>query len=196
MTKQSRQKIKYTDEALSAAVSTSCSVAESLFKLIGRHPSSGIYKTFYKRVQQAGIDTSHFTGMAYLKSKKRKSIPKGNEHGAWKGYGEISSELFHSYEVGAQRRNLEFNISIETIWELFLEQRRCCALTGWELSFAPSSERKSEGTASLDRIDSSKGYIIGNIQWTHKDVNLLKNRFAQSYFLEICEAVSQHRTFP
>jgi hypothetical protein len=46
-------------------------------------------------------------------------------------------------------------------------------------------------TASLDRIDSSKGYIEGNVQWIHKHINKMKNNFNESYFIEICKKISQ-----
>ena len=53
---------------------------------------------------------------------------------------------------------------------------------------------KSTGirTASLDRIDSSKGYVPGNIQWVHKDVNWMKGSFTQEYFVNICKKISKN----
>jgi len=45
-------------------------------------------------------------------------------------------------------------------------------------------------TASLDRIDSSKGYVKGNLQWVHKDINMMKNHYNQKYFIEICKKVA------
>jgi hypothetical protein len=44
-------------------------------------------------------------------------------------------------------------------------------------------------TASLDRIDSSKGYIIGNVQWAHKMVNRMKNDMPQEEFIEFCRDI-------
>ena len=41
-------------------------------------------------------------------------------------------------------------------------------------------------TASVDRIDSSKGYIADNIQILHKDINVMKWDFTQDYFLHLC----------
>lgn len=47
----------------------------------------------------------------------------------------------------------------------------------------------SHGTASLDRIDSSKGYIEGNVQWVHKYVNVMKWDFSMEEFLDICRKI-------
>jgi hypothetical protein len=49
---------------------------------------------------------------------------------------------------------------------------------------------KQGRTASLDRVDSVTGYIPSNVQWVHKDINLMKNRFGQAYFRELCRRVS------
>ena len=39
-----------------------------------------------------------------------------------------------------------------------------------------------KGTASLDRIDSTKGYVRGNIQWVHKDINWFKRDYPKISF--------------
>lgn len=45
-------------------------------------------------------------------------------------------------------------------------------------------------TASLDRIDSGKGYEVGNVQWLHKDVNMMKRHYSTDYFKHLCRLVS------
>lgn len=46
---------------------------------------------------------------------------------------------------------------------------------------------------SLDRIDSSKGYIPGNIQWVHKDVNSLKSNFDEEESIKWCTMIAEYR---
>jgi hypothetical protein len=48
----------------------------------------------------------------------------------------------------------------------------------------------ADQTASLDRIDSSKGYEIDNIQWVHVMVNMCKNKYPQDKFVEMCKAIA------
>ena len=60
------------------------------------------------------------------------------------------------------------------------------------LSFQ-SSSRVSDGTASLDRIDSSKGYTIDNVQWVHKKVNMMKKDMSDSEFIAWCNEISSYR---
>jgi len=78
---------------------------------------------------------------------------------------------------------------------LFLQQNRKCALSGLELKFANSAkeQRNHKGTtASLDRICSSKGYVAGNVQWVHKDVNFMKQHYPQDYFVELCGKITKN----
>lgn len=59
------------------------------------------------------------------------------------------------------------------------------------LTFAPT-HRGTVGTASLDRTDSTNGYVDGNIQWVHKNVNLAKHSLSQDDFIELCSSVASH----
>ena len=91
---------------------------------------------------------------------------------------------------GAKRRNLEFAIDPQYVWELFLTQNRKCALSGKEIGFGELCH--SVATASLDRIDNSQGYVVGNVQWVHKDLNRMRNSFDVEYFVETCRQVAAY----
>lgn len=121
----------------------------------------------------------------------------------WKGYGEIGKNLFTSYERSAAKRSIQFNVTIEEIWKRFLEQHRLCAITNIPLTmYSRIPQRKGvvgnrggivgsrvNGTASLDRIDSTKGYTMDNVQWVHKRINVMKLDMSQEEFIEWCELV-------
>lgn len=108
--------------------------------------------------------------------------------------GKISANSFHHAKSGAKRRKIEFNITQQDMWDKFVSQDGKCNLTGWDIDIADTvyGQRHGESTASLDRIDSDKGYEIDNIQWLHKDVNRLKQIFSQERTLEICKAIAEH----
>lgn len=97
-----------------------------------------------------------------------------------KGVGELSKTRFSRIRHGAKLRELEFNITIEEIWNLFIKQNRKCALSGIILKFKD---------ASLDRIDNNKGYIFNNTQWVHVDINFMKQAYDQDYFIKTCELI-------
>jgi len=106
-----------------------------------------------------------------------------------KRIGEIPLSHLSSIKQNAIKRNLCFTVSEEFLWDLFLKQNRRCSLSGELLVFTkgsyPSGSR-SETTASLDRIDSSKGYEEGNVTWVHKDLNRMKWELSREVFLEWC----------
>ena len=58
----------YTEQQLREAVSTSKSIRQVLAKL-GLKEAGGNYSTTKKRISQAGIDTTHFTGQGWKKDK-------------------------------------------------------------------------------------------------------------------------------
>lgn len=124
--------------------------------------------------------------------------PKKHEKPNWTGYGEISGDFWRDIERGANgekgRKPINFDIAIEDMWELFLLQDRKCALSGLSISMNYRGQRYSSNgkihTASLDRIDSSLGYVEGNVQWVHKDINMMKRIYDQDYFIELCKLVA------
>lgn len=109
----------------------------------------------------------------------------------WSGCGELSGGYWSVVIAGAKQRNLPINITIKDAWNLFKKQKGKCALSGVDLVL-PSLSKDAHKTASLDRIDSTKGYVKGNVQWIHKDINWMKNRFIQSEFVEWCRKIVKH----
>lgn len=128
---------------------------------------------------------------------------RGPNHKDWRGHGEISLEYFNSCKrraAGGGKFNKppkEFTVTIEYVWDLFLKQNRKCALSGAELTFDPYGcgkkyKETNKMTASLDRINSEKGYVPGNVQWIHKHINSMKNEFSQEKLIEYCKLIAKN----
>lgn len=115
---------------------------------------------------------------------------KSSEHRQWTGVGEISGTWFRAHitreNSQTARTKVPVTVTKEQLWELFLKQGRRCALTGLELTIGPHRQNN----ASVDRIDSSRGYEIDNIQFVHKDINMMKRWYNQDYFIKMCGMVS------
>jgi hypothetical protein len=109
----------------------------------------------------------------------------------WKGYEEISGDVWFRITSGASRRKLDFDLTVEEIWELFLGQDRRCAISGVPIHFS-RNRIKSGITASLDRIDSSKGYVLENVHWVHKDINKMKLDTDLNQFIHWCKVIAEH----
>ena len=119
----------------------------------------------------------------------------GSNNYAWSGCGEISGEMFSTIRRNALVRGIKYSVSKDYLWDLFLKQNRKCVLSGLPLTFSKTNPTRTHNTsASLDRIDSSKGYIEGNVQWIHKDVNRMKNHYPEDYFIKLCGLIFNHST--
>lgn len=103
-------------------------------------------------------------------------------HPNFKGFGNIPLKYFNSVRVGSKRRGLTFGLTIEYVDFLLEKQQFKCALSGLPIYL----RNKGDKTASLDRIDSSKGYEVGNVQWLHKKVNDLKSNYSDEDFVTLC----------
>lgn len=100
---------------------------------------------------------------------------RGQNNKLYKGCHLLSGETWCFIKQNAKQRNIEFDITIEYAWELFEYQQRKCALSNIIITLSPTGiDRVKKQTASLDRIDSSTGYIEGNVQWVHKHINRIK----------------------
>lgn len=120
------------------------------------------------------------------KSPNRKNKLQDNH--LWKGYEEIPQAWFSKYFQRSNRHRTG-TITIQDIWHLYLKQGKKCALSGVPISFQKTKQGYS---ASIDRIDSNKEYDIDNVQLVHKDINLMKNRFDQTYYINMCKLVANN----
>lgn len=81
---------------------------------------------------------------------------------------------------GAERKGLDFDLTHIYLKELWDRQEGKCALTGVSLVMnrnRAKADLKSIYYGSVDRIDSKKGYVIGNVQFVALGINYMKNNF-------------------
>ena len=167
-----------------------------------RNPKTGhLYRTdyFYECVcacgrsavvKRAALVTNHVKSCGCLKPGRRLRA----KHPSWRGCGEISLTMWKYTQGLAKKRGIPFELTIEDAWERFEQQKGRCALSGIPLTFVGSTSTVSpDTTASLDRIDNTKGYTSNNIQWLHKAVNRMKWDYDQEDFIRWCRAVSVYK---
>lgn len=126
--------------------------------------------------------------------KSRYDKTRGKNSVLFTGYEEIGGKLWGTIKRRASRRGYKVEVDLEYVWDLYLCQDRKCALSGLPISFGISNGKTSDTTASLDRIDSSKGYVEGNVQWVHKALNIMKNVIDNTVFVNLCRKVAATNT--
>jgi len=156
-------------------------------------------KHFYKCKCECGKSTKVNRGN--LKSLHTKSCGcllhlKGKNNKGWKGFKGISGQYWSHIKEGAKSRNLEFTITMEEIWNMYESQNGRCVLTDLPINLPRHKSNGLRHTASLDRINNTIGYVYGNIQWIHKDINRSKSKISQDRFIELCLLVTKNNSTP
>lgn len=106
---------------------------------------------------------------------------------------DISLTIYKRLIREADRKGIKFDLTVEYLQDLFEKQNKECIYTGIKLNIEPSISKKESrilNTASLDRIDSKKGYIKNNVQWIHKDINYMKFNFSNKKFIDLCTLIA------
>jgi hypothetical protein len=111
---------------------------------------------------------------------------------------DFSSFRFHLRKVKNRCRyrkdNREISITVEDLKNQWNKQKGVCPYTGWTLNTpnATSQIHKLPITpyrASVDRIDSSKGYTVENIEFVSLIYQFAKNIWSGDEVIKFCEAV-------
>lgn len=83
----------------------------------------------------------------------------------------------------------DFNITPEYLTQLYNKNNKC-ALSGIDLT-VDLTKTVQQQNISIDRIDSSKGYIEGNIQLVDKKINMMKGILDNQEFIDLCCKVAE-----
>lgn len=92
--------------------------------------------------------------------------------------------MYNKAKLYADMRDIPWHLTVE---DMFSNFKPVCALSGMPISIDYDNT-----TASLDRIDSTLAYTVDNIQWLHKDINMLKNKYSQHKFIEMCIMIADN----
>ncbi len=109
---------------------------------------------------------------------------KRHQNANWKGYGKVGGTEYNNMKRRAIKKGYAVEVTIEDLSALFEAQGEKCALTG-----IPLTIHSGKGNGSIDRIDSKKGYVKGNVQWVDKRVNMMKNAIPEAEFVELCRLI-------
>ena len=80
---------------------------------------------------------------------------------------------------------------MKQLWE---DQQGICPFSGVKLILNAYTNifKDQRYSASLDRIDSNKCYIKGNVRWVSRAINHLKNNMTDEHLIEFLKIISDN----
>lgn len=128
----------------------------------------------------------------FIDGHKSNGRPRANIYSPFRRF------LFTTKNNRSKKRNLDYNLTVEYLYDLWNSQSGLCALSGREMLLPRDSsdmnfhKMKSPWKASIDRLDNSKGYIQGNVRFISVIANYAKNIYSDDDVIEFCRSVSEY----
>lgn len=125
-----------------------------------------------------------------------KNVPRKRSYEHLKLY-QKKANPFLFYLRTIRKRYKEINITIDDLIEQWDKQEGICPYSGIKLLLASSRNTHINPIyrASLDRIDSNKGYIKGNIQFTSTSINYMKNSMSHEDTIKLCKLITKNYVY-
>jgi hypothetical protein len=152
-------------------------------------------KAEYNRRIRVKPDTKFFCSRTCTVKYKNKVSPSDAKH--LNGYVRQSDEHspFRYFVRKARNRKHDYDIDVAYLKELWEEQGGICPISGVKMKLYKNSVEwsKDKGNPykpSLDRIDSSIGYVKGNVQFVCYIANMAKQSWLDETLIEFCKFVA------
>lgn len=131
-----------------------------------------------------------YTTIYYEKHKEKlvKYRTDYNRNNPRKAYRSLDARFHQLIKTATYRNKFEVCLTVEDIKILWQKQEGRCVYT--KLPLLATANQLN--TVSLDRIDSSKGYVAGNVQLVCSAVNKMKSNMTETQFIDLCLLVAQN----
>lgn len=145
-----------------------------------------------KIYRQNNKDKTREQGRKYRKKNKDKINGRRRKHRQKNTQGEDSyiKELISNLQLKDKKKKRSSNIDFDYIKELQKKQNNKCMYSGVDLIW-----KKKSGIyqGTIDRIDSSKGHIKGNVQLVTIPVNRFKSDLSHTNFLKLIDTMKNKK---
>lgn len=149
------------------------------------NPQTVLIETLISGLEQKKIvDVKSAKKKAYL---RRKEKNRGS-----KDLNRLLYERFHGLKDRSNRKNMDCDIDLQYLHELWDKQKGLCALSGIPMTYYFDSGRVPTNL-SVDRIDSGLGYIKGNIQLVCMAVNQMKSDLTIEQLKYFCKSILEYQ---
>lgn len=114
----------------------------------------------------------------------------GTNIGPW-----LSTTILKDSAKRARNNSWSFDIDRDYLIRVWHSQQGLCAVSGVAMQTESGTrENKNPYRASLDRIDNSKGYVIGNVRFVCHWVNNAKSTWDQTVFDDFVSNIVESRS--
>lgn len=147
-------------------------------------------KTYSKTLKlphtRDGVDEAARTRANYVRHAQH-DIRVGKRFSVGSGYAEI-------FRAARKRGGKKYHLSREDEKALVDRASGYCELTGIPFQFRRNGKNERRPfMASLDRIDSKAGYIVGNVRLVCVAANLAMNQWGEEVLIEVAEGLINTR---
>jgi predicted RNA-binding Zn-ribbon protein involved in translation (DUF1610 family) len=141
-------------------------------------------------VRCPGCGRARLVGASY--TRKASFTGKCRECGRYHGGTRyFCSRKLQDWKKGAKDRGIPWTLTPEDLDRQWMSQGGICAVSG-----IPMSQVSGRYKFSLDRIDSSRGYLPGNIQFVCTVINKMKGELHLDELLAMCKVIIRHNHEP
>jgi len=164
---------------------------------VARDFESGMFMTDI--AAKCGLSKSSVKTMlrhAGIRRRSRVEIVENTEYGGM-GTKDIPGYIISQWKGSAQTRGHDWSVTPEYLQGLYDQQNGKCYYTGLTLEVPAKrgvSRKRSPYRISLDRLDSSKGYILGNVVLASTFANYAKNDWPADEFESLLDQTAVFRT--
>lgn len=99
---------------------------------------------------------------------------------------------FRSHLRRTKSRDKDFKLTLIDLKNIWEKQNAICPYSGVKLELV--SNQNPIYSASLDRIDSTKGYTLDNIQFVSQAINYMKNTMSHEQTLLLCSLIAKNQS--
>ena len=114
-------------------------------------------------------------------------------HACFHKHKQCKSPFGYFVDKSRSRNLYEYDIDTAFLKELWEKQNGRCPYTGIQMILPESKKNfrkcRSIEKASLDRIDSSKGYIKGNVEFVCQGINFAKHDYSKEEVLQFVNKI-------
>lgn len=111
-------------------------------------------------------------------------LNKGSKKDQYSGFREFLRRI-------KNRKKHECNLDLEYLLDLWNKQEGKCVYTNISMVLPDGKSKGTMFTASLDRIDSSLGYVKDNVQYTLTPINLMKSAMSDEDTRHLIKLIKQ-----